>query len=576
MAELAIGIDLGTTNSLVAVLEGGKPRVLENALGERLTPSVVAVDGSGTLLVGASAKERISHDPNSGVAFFKRAMGEGTRFPVGTSQLTAVELSGLILRHLKEAAEAQLGTPVHSAVISVPAYFQEPQRSATREAAALAGLNLLRLINEPTAAAIAHGIVDTERERTCVVLDLGGGTFDVTVLEIFHGVVEIIASGGDSRLGGEDFTDALTEWAEGRGRGADSGLPLSSAQRAMLRRRVDRAKCELSDADTAQLDVPRGGAPGWEGAAAVELTRTTLEAHCAPLIERVRRCIEDTLLQAKLAPSAINEVVLVGGATRMPWMQQLALTLFGHPPTLGHDPDLAVAQGAAVQAALALRDESVRDLVVTDVTPHSLGVEISRDAGDRMLGGYFLPVLHRNTTLPTRRVTRVSTVHPKQTKVKIRVYQGDRRFVAQNRFLGEFEITEIPPLEGEEGGQALDLAITCDVSGLVEVEAKVVATGKTAAIVIEQHPGRLSPAERAQSMMTLQRLKTHPRDLLPNRHLLERARAAFEYLDQHRRDRLDPYLFAFESALDHQDAEAVKESGSTLRRVLNELGARHA
>ena len=298
------------------------------------------------------------------------------------------------------------------------------------------------------------------------------------------------------------------------------------------------------------------------------------EALCAPLVERVRACIESALAQAKRAPAGIDEVILVGGATRMPWMQALATSTFGRPPTCGPDPDLAVAEGAAVQAALVVHDAGVRDLVVTDVTPHSLGVEIVRDAGDRLLPGYFLPVLHRNTTLPARRVTRVSTLHPKQTQVTVRVFQGDRRFVQQNRFLGSFEVTGIPVFEAERGGQPLDIAILCDVNGLVEVEATVVATGEKATIVVEEHPGQLTPAERDQALQALQRLKTHPRDLLPNRHLLEQGRAAYEMLGPGRQDPLDRCIFAFEAALDRQDADEIKASAGALRRVLAEMGGR--
>lgn len=563
-----VGIDLGTTHSLVAVVQAGRPVVLPNALGELLTPSAVAVDARGTLLVGAAARERLTVAPTAGAAFFKREMGEGTRFAVGDQSLGAVELSALVLRSLKEAAEAHLGVAVERAVVSVPAYFHEPQRAATREAARLAGLEVLRLINEPTAAAIAYGLHDTRRERVCAVLDLGGGTFDVTLLEVFDGVVEIVASGGDSRLGGEDFTDALTDWAAREA----GGTALSETSRAMLRSQCERVKRRLTDTAEVDLPLPRPAAERWEIAREVRVSRNDLERICAPLIERVGRCVQEVLGQARRAPDKIDEIILVGGATRMPWVHGLSRRIFGRDPVVGAEPDLDVARGAAVQAALVTHDASVRDLVVTDVTPHSLGVEVVRDAGDRLLPGYFLPVLHRNTTLPARRVTRVSTLHPGQRQITVRVYQGDRRFTAQNRFLGAFEVTDLPALEGTEGGQPVDLGLSCDVNGLLEVEATVVATGRKASIVIDQHPGQLSPEEREGALRALQSLKTHPRELLPNRHLLERAYAEFEFLDPRGRAQLEPFLFAFEAALERQAPDEVRPAAELLRRVLAQVG----
>lgn len=543
-----IGIDLGTTHTVVAQLTEAGPQVIGDGDGA-LIPSAVAVDDTGTLLVGEAALARLQHTPGAGVRWFKRDMGSTRTWTLGDHELGATELSALVLREARERAEAALGESVSRAVITVPAYFQEPQRAATAEAGQLAGLEVVRMVNEPTAAALAHGLSDTATERLIVVIDLGGGTFDVTLLEVFEGIFEVRATGGDSRLGGEDLTDALAERFREK----------VSASDAALRAAAEEAKRALSTADAALLSTG--------STTPVPVSLADLRDVSAPLVERMRRCITDTLGTARLTASDIDEVVLAGGATRSRPVRELVGELFSAEVAVA-DPDRIVALGAAVQAGLVIQDKAVSDVIVTDVLSHSLGVHVVRRGEDRMLEGYFTPVLHRNTTLPVRRVERFHTVHPKQSSITVKVFQGEHRYTRENRFLGEFEVSGFPPLEEEEGGQPVDIAFTHTLDGLLEVEATVVATGEKARLLVEGHAGRLTDEARARAEEALKALKVHPRDLLPNRLLLEQALARHERLEPRARELLDGPLTAFEDALERQHPEAIEEAARALRIAL--------
>jgi len=561
-----LGIDLGTTHSLVAVLRADGPQVLADEAGRELLPSAVALDDQGTLLVGQTALTRLQRDPTCGLRWFKRDMGDDSGHTLGAHTLSPTELSALVLRELKAWATAALGQAPTKAVITVPAYFQEPQRAATIEAGRLAGLDVVRLVNEPTAAAMAHGLQDSETERTCIVVDLGGGTLDVTVLEIFEGIVEIVASGGDGRLGGEDFTDRLFEVAR-----KEAGLldDMSDTVRALLRAECEATKRRLSESERVTLPLPSASvADRWQTAGELLLSRSLFSSICEPLLVRIRSCIIDTLAAASTQPGAIDEVLLVGGATRMPAVRDLVDKLFGKAPHIELDPDTTVALGAAVQAGLIVRDAAVDDLVVTDVLSHSLGVEVVRSGKDRFLPGYFLPVLHRNTTLPVRRVERVTTVHPQQKQLKIDVYQGEHRYVSQNRLLGSFDITDLEVSDEEDHRVSVDLAFVHDLNGLLQVEATVVSTGRQARILIEQRAGRLSPQRMRAARAALDRLNVHPRDLLPNRLLLEHAQTRLLRMSPQQRAMLDPILLAFEDALARQDSVEVAQAGRVLEEAL--------
>lgn len=565
MSDPIVGIDLGTTHSLVAVMTPNGPQVLRDVEGRALIPSCVALDEDGHLLVGAPAEARLTHHPASGARWFKRDMGLETAVRLGGERLSPPALSALVLREARLVAEVALGRPVQRVVITVPAYFQEPQRAATAEAARLAGLDLVRMVNEPTAAALAYGRQDVLTERSIAVLDLGGGTFDVTVLEVFEGIIEVVASGGDGRLGGEDFTEALFRLACEEAGLSPDGPP---APRALLHTACEQAKRELADRPVVALSLPTPGQARWRTARRFELSRPIFEAATRSLLDRIRRCVLDTLAAARMAPRDIDEVLLVGGASRMAAFRYLARELFGQDPVAGPDPDLVIALGAAVQAALVDRDAAVADLVVTDVLSHSLGVEVAREGQDRLLDGYFLPVLHRNTTLPVRRVERVWTMHHKQEQITVRVFQGEHRYTQRNRLLGSFRVQGIPAAEHEEARRAIDLAFTHDLNGLLEVEASVVDTGEQASILIEQQAGRLGPEALERARQALERLKVHPRELLPNRTLLEQAIARLARLEGPAHTQLDQALTAFEDALGRQQPEAIEQAGAALRDLL--------
>ena len=562
--SVIVGIDLGTTNTLVAALGEDGPFVLEGPDGSPLIPSAVAWDEDGGVLVGAPALARLARAPGAGVRFFKRDMGTSRTWQAAGRAWTATELSALVLGEAKRVAEAALGEPVERAVITVPAYFQEPQRAATREAGELAGLQVVRMVNEPTAAAIAFGAADPERERRVVVLDLGGGTFDVTLLEVFDGVIEVVGTGGDARLGGEDVTDAV--W---HAMCAQAGLPLPgdppSPVHGLLRAACEDAKKALAEVDIARITLPRADSEAWVAGTTAMVTRPQLAALAAPFVARAMMCVRETLAAARKGPRDVDEVVLAGGATRMRELRRAVTELFGRPPVEGPDPDLAVALGAALQAGLVVRHRAVRELVVTDVLSHSLGVEICKQGEDRLLDGYFMPVLHRNTTLPVRRVERVFTLHAEQSSVTVRVYEGEHRYARENRLLGELRVGDIPT---GKGTQAVDLAFTHDINGLLEVEATVVSTESQVAVVFEQRAGRLGPAEREAAIAALARLKVVPADLLPNRLLLEEALTRHQRLDAEGKRLLDGPLLAFEDALARQQPEAVAAAGEALRRAL--------
>lgn len=567
-ARPIVGIDLGTTHSLIAVYENDAPRLLSG-----LMPSAVALDGSNHLIVGAPAHERLAWKPGCGVARFKRDIGTARRHALGEREVGAIELSSLVLKELVEQAEEVLGWRPVRVVITVPAYFQEPQRAATQAAGTLAGLEVVRMINEPTAAAIAYGLGDAERERVCVVVDLGGGTLDVTVLEIFDGLVEVRASAGDSRLGGEDFTDALLDHVlEQVGRPS-----ASSAALAGLRAEVERAKRRLSEAVSVAIRLPNvdaadGEAAPWTPGQEIIVTRRTFEAINAERLNHLEAEVQRALRLAKIEASEADEVVLVGGATRMPGVIERVAKVIKVAPRSHLDPDTVVALGAAIQGALIDEGGALREMVVTDVVPFSLGVSVARRMNDVWLEDRFLPVIHRNTTIPVCRTTSVSTTWAKQVEVNVEIYQGERRIASENQLLGSLKVADIPPLDDDatDGGQAVDLMFTHDVNGLLEVEAVIKATGKRVSTVIERGAA-MSIEERAAAVAALGQLKTHPRGLLPNRLLLERAQRIFAEGDRHVRDAMSDPLAVFEATLERREPDEIRETAGALRRFLDGL-----
>lgn len=548
---MIIGIDLGTTNSLVAAWDGESARLLPNALGNLLTPSVVGLDDQGQLVVGDIARERLQTHPQLTTALFKRDMGSARETRLGTRAYRAEELSAMLLRSLKTDAERALGQPVTEAVISVPAYFSDAQRKATRIAGELAGLKVDKLINEPTAAALAYGLHQRE-ESTFLVFDLGGGTFDVSVLELFEGVMEVRASAGDNFLGGEDFDDALmAHFVERIGnRDLPDVTRPELAQR--LRREAQRVRHALGQAASARFTLADDGRE-WS----LELTQDDLATVVKPLLDRLRAPIERALRDARIKAAELSEVLLVGGTTRMPLIRKLVASLFGRIPAMQLNPDEVVAQGAAIQAALKARDASLEEVVLTDVCPYTLGIETSVQMGQGYQSGHYLPIIERNSVVPVSRSRTVSTLSDGQERVIVRIFQGEGRLVQNNIFLGELDI----PVPKRRAGEVdLDVRFTYDNNGLLEAQVYLPINGETRSLVIENNPGLLDKAQIAERLAALQELKVHPRDQQANTLLLARLERLYQEHLGERRAYVAQLANYFQQALESQDEREVRKA----------------
>ncbi len=565
-----IGIDLGTTHSLCAIFENGEPRLIKNAHDSVLTPSIVAVLPDGQILVGEAARQRRITQPEETTAQFKRWMGEDREIVLAGKKFSPAELSSCVLQSLRSDAEAYLGSPVEEAVITVPAYFNEHQRRATQAAGEMAGLKVRRILNEPTAAALSYGFHRSQGIENLLVFDLGGGTFDVTVMEIFEGTLEIRATAGESHLGGEDFTDRLVQWALQK-----DGQQLEHAEMSMprlvsrLRDEAEKAKRNLSTQSTAQLRMPNKDGDVGPDAAILEIHVEEFREINRTSIERLRRPTERAMRDADLGWKEIQNVILVGGATRMPLVRQLIAEWSGTEPKDHVDPDQVVALGAAIQAALIDDDKAVEDLVMTDVCPFTLGVEITKEFGTRQVDGYFMPVIHRNTTIPVSRQEEVATMTPNQSKILLRIYQGESRKVEENLKLGELEVTGIPP---GDRGQEVQVRFTYDLNGLLEVEAIVPATGARFETLLKHNVKGFTDMEIERARKKMQAVKFYPRDELENRRLLHYVESLVGELDVHRRSRLEEAIDRFEFAMDSGDASVFEAERQNLMICISALG----
>ena len=505
-----IGIDLGTTNSCVAVLEGGEPKVIPNTEGSRTTPSVVAFTKDDERIVGQVAKRQAVTNPENTVFSVKRFMGrrydevtqeiervsyqvvagsnQEAKIKIGDQEYAPLELSAMTLRKMKETAEAYLGETVSQAVITVPAYFNDAQRQATKDAGRIAGLEVLRIINEPTAASLVYGL-DKKSDEKIAVYDLGGGTFDISILEIGDGVFEVKSTNGDTHLGGDDFDQCIVDWLAEEFL-KDNGIDLRKDSMALqrLKEAAEKAKCELSTALQSEVNLPfiTADASGPKHLT-ITLTRAKIEQLTMNLIERTIEPCRQAMADAELSPSEIDEIVLVGGQTRMPKVQEMVEQFFSKSPHKGVNPDEVVAIGAAIQAGVLSGDEGVKDVLLLDVTPLSLGIET--------LGQVFTRLIERNTTIPTKKTQIFSTAADNQEAVSIHVLQGEREMAVYNRTLGRFDLVGIPP--APRGVPQIEVTFDIDANGIVHVSAKDLGTGKEQKIRIESSSG-LSETEIEQ------------------------------------------------------------------------------
>ncbi|AMO74493.1 MULTISPECIES: molecular chaperone HscC [Pseudomonas] len=561
---MIVGIDLGTTNSLVAVWRDDAPQLVPNALGSVITPSVVGLDDQGLVLVGQAARERLQTHPQLTAALFKRHMGSAQEIILGKRRFRPEELSALVLRSLKEDVERVFGEPVEEAVISVPAYFSDAQRKATRIAGELAGLKVDKLVNEPTAAALAYGVHQKGQETSFLVFDLGGGTFDVSILELFEGVMEVRASAGDNFLGGEDFDTALVQHFVASQR-QDKQFPDVEAPGMYnrLRREAERVRHALGLQPSASFSLAQGGRQ-W----ALEVTLDDLQRVCAPLLERLRGPIERALRDARIRVADLDEILLVGGTTRMPLIRKLAATLFGRFPAMHVNPDEAVALGAAVQAALKQREAALEEVVLTDVCPYTLGIETTAQFGRVYEGGHYLPIIERNSVVPVSRVKTVQTLQDSQTRVLLQIYQGESRLVKDNIPLGELDIP-VPPRKA--GEVKLDVRFTYDNNGILEAEVTLPESGARHSLVIEKNPGVLTPEEIRERLAALAQLKVHPRDQLLNTTLLARLERLYQEHLGDTREALAQMAGRFQQVLGEQDPQRIDNLRASIEAQLDEL-----
>ena len=557
-----VGIDLGTTNSAVAYWRDGAPQLIPNALGDFLTPSAVSMTDDGTILVGMAARDRQHSHPALTATTFKRLMGTQRQVMLGTTRFTPEDLSSLVLAELKRDAERELGEPVDGAVITVPAYFNDRQRKATRRAGQLAGLTVERLINEPTAAALSYGIIDRSDREPFLVFDLGGGTFDVSIVEIFDGIIEVRASAGDNQLGGEDFNEVMMALARTR-------LSLPHYQnnvqlREAMRAAAERTRRTLSDHDSASFSIL------WNDTEyQTEITAADFEQAAGPLLDRLRDPVLRAMRDSNIRADQMSEIVLVGGATRMPIVRRTVTRMFSRFPNTAVHPDHAVALGAAVQAGLKARDADLTEVRLTDVCPYTLGVDVSeRTATGAVHHGIFAPIIDRNTVLPTSRVHRFQTASPNQSKVEFGIFQGESRQVSANIHLGSVSLPVPPRPAGEV---IIDCRFTYDVSGLLEVDVIVPETGVREQLVIRDEQDPITEEELAARRTMLAELKVHPREQQVNQALLSRAERCYESFLGPKRDLIGQLIGHFEGALSSQDPRLIADAVKVVSDQLDEL-----
>ncbi len=560
---MIIGIDLGTTNSLAAYFTPEGPKLIPNRLGEYLTPSVVAMGEDGQVFVGRTALERKMTRPDLVAEVFKRSMGTKKEYELGEKTFLSEELSSFVLRSLKEDAEVFLQCEIEEAVVSVPAYFNDEQRKATKRAGEMAGLKVERMISEPTAAAISYGLHEKKENTKFLVFDLGGGTFDVSVLELYHNFMEVRAVAGDNFLGGEDFTDVMV-----RSFLHKNGLKEDEQDKktmAALYRQAEACKRDFSDKRTSTMRCRMGGET-----VEMEMGVDEFEKSCQILLTKIRKPIERSLKDANVRLADIDEVVLVGGATKLTLIRKFVGKLFGKLPNQSVNPDEAVALGAAIQGAMKERSEAIKEMILTDVCPFTLGTDVVVERqGNYMEPGHFFPIIERNTVIPVSRTERLYTAHDNQTAICVKVLQGESRLSRNNVYLGEVAVSVPPKKAGEE---VIEVTYTYDVNAILEVEVTVASTGQKERIVLKKEGLDMSDEEVEARLLELASIKIHPRKEEENRLLLFRGERMYEEATGDLRREIGARLREFEEYLNKQDRHQIEGARRDLREFLDEVG----
>ncbi len=560
---MIVGIDLGTTNSLIAYFTENGPEIIPNRLGKNLTPSVVSMDEEGQIYVGETAKERSLLFPGTSASVFKRNMGSGKKYKLLDKEFTAEELSSFVLRALKEDAEAFLGEEITEAVISVPAYFNDARRRATKEAGRLAGLNVERIISEPTAAAVAYGLYQNRDHARYLVFDLGGGTFDVSILELFENILEVRAVAGDNFLGGEDFTRVLEEAFFEKNSELDR-LEFSEKELNHIHKQADNMKIGFTDSNVSKMKCNIR-----DSVYEMEMSLSEYEERCSELLDKIRQPVKRSLSDAHIKLADIDKVVLVGGATKSPVVRHFVSKIFKRFPDTNINPDEAVALGAAIQAAMKERNESIKEVILTDVCPFTLGTEVVREWQPGCFeNGIFCPIIERNTVIPTSRTDRVYTAHDYQTKIRINVLQGESRIAANNLSLGEI-LVDVPSKKA--GEEAIDITYTYDVNSILEVEVRVVSTNEVVKKVFKGQNVGMTDEEIAARFEELSYLKIHPRDREENKHLLYQGERIYEESLGDKRLMVEEALHRYEAALNTYDNGKIEEAKKEFKEFLESI-----
>ena len=558
---MIIGIDLGTTNSLAAYFEEDGAKIIPNRLGQSLTPSIVSIDDEGYTYVGETAKERRASYPLQTAEVFKRSMGTDKEFKLGRRKFRAEELSSIILKSLKEDAEAYLGQEVTEAIISVPAYFNDIQRKATKKAGELAGLKVDRIINEPTAAAVAYGLYNRNESTRFLVFDLGGGTFDISILELYHNIMEVHCVAGDNYLGGEDFTDVIFQLFLEKHELTLTELEPKTV--AHIRKQAEKCKLNFEDNKISTMNCNINGQM-YE----MELSVKEYELACKPLFAKLRKPIERSLKDSNIKLADIDEIVLVGGSTKLSIIRRFVSKLFGRIPDTSINPDEAIALGSAMQAAMKERKDYIKETILTDVCPFTLGTEIVvQRHGKFFEDGHFLPIIERNTIIPVSRTETLYTVNDNQSSLRIKILQGESRFAQNNLYLGEL-LVKIPPRPA--GMESITVTYTYDINSLLEVMVKVNSTEEIKKIIIQNEENPMTEEEIAKRMEELSYLKVQLRDQEENKLVLLRAERMYEESLGKQRERLEAGIRLFEDALRSEDRKKVEESKKTLYELMED------